>query len=526
MPPRLAVRAQPLYAPQTVLGTHLRRGVYVEDLQCSADAFGPLDASWTLRRSSRTSWPDLGFWTPVEIEIENQLPWTGRIISTPGSDADEETITVNAQGYQYSADDRPYTKLFVANDLGRWTDIRSNVNCDLTVQRAVWQDSSDAGGLTVTAPNAAAVEIGSRGGYLLDLGPNGDLATSVLFNWSHSNNSSATSIGILAGSSVAAVSNGAPGAITTLSGGTGGPSSIALGTPSRYVWLGLYNTSGSAFTASADIWAKFSSIIVVTSNAYASGGASILKASDVLLDTFNRLPLVPTGVIGTTTFSLPTFSVDQQTPRQAMDAANAFQDWQWRITADRVLEYRARPQTALLSLSDQAAFDDLSAGSGDAIYNEVTYTGTGPDGTAILVTRTPTLAGLPLTIPDKRGVTKGITIQSSAPLTSAAASQLCDVFLSQRNTTPFKGTIHATSRRSVTINPAGTNCPPYQLLRYPGELVNFRHLQNPDTGALGRDGRIAKVSYTWSTDSAEVDIDTTAGSYEAMLSRLAVVTTR
>ena len=52
--------------------------------------------------------------------------------------------------------------------------------------------------------------------------------------------------------------------------------------------------------------------------------------------------------------------------------------------------------------------------------------------------------------------------------------------------------------------------------------MSFRQLKNPDTGALGREGRIAKVTYTHATDSAALDIDSTAGSFDALNARLAI----
>lgn len=531
MPPRLLIRARPVGRVWTPLGTDLRRGVYVEDFQCSADSWGPADASFTLKRSSRTSWPDLGFWTPLEVEVENQLVWSGRIISTPGRDADEDTITVNAQGWQYHLDDRPFTQFYVKSALSEWTDIRSNLGCDLTKLTDATKVSNDQTGITITLQGgvaATARPANTGNGVFIDLGTAANSAQVVL-NYQHSNNSAQTALIYSMGNSIAAVTAfGVSANIVTLAGGTT-PGSFTISTLGlyRYVGIFMFDISGAAQAPAADVWAKLTSINTFAASSFQSAGVSVLTASTVLsTDLAFRLPSLLGTQIGTTSFAIPSLSADQQTSRDVVIAANAFQDWQARVRADRILEYRARPSTAAISLTDQTAFDDLSAGSGDAIYNEVTYTGNGPDGTSVVVTRTSTTAGLPQTVPDRLGVTKGYTIQSSAPLTSAAASQLCDVFLSQRNKTPFKGTIHATSRRSIGINPGGSNCPVYRLLDYPGDLCTFKHLQDPDTGALGRDGRIAKVTYTWSSDSAEVDIDSTAGSFEALLSRLAIATAR
>jgi hypothetical protein len=529
--PRLLVRTQGLNGLWSTLSTDVRRGVYVEDLQCSADLWGPLDATWTLRRSPRTTWPDLGFWAPTEIEVENQLVWAGRILQTPGTDGDASSIQVQAQGWQSHLDDRPYSQLYVANNASAWSDVRQVAGADLTKFKAAGTVQA-TNGLPVLAWPAGAAVAGSsadRVGVMFDAGP-GQTVKRIVFSALRVGNSSASHTvhcvgadspaNLLAGGLFEDISS------FNLSGSTG-IFAASFTTPRRYVCLLLQWDGGAGtFTDANYCGVQFTSIQTFASAAYESGNASILQPSTIVADVASRLSQLAGSVIATTSFAIPAFEITQQTPRDAVLAANSYQDWQPRVRADRILEYRAKPTLPVLSLSDQAAFDDLSAGSGDAIYNEATYTGTSPDGTPVLVTLTASGAGLPATIPDRRGGVRGYTIQSGASLTSAAATQLLQVFLSQRNTTPFRGTIHATSARSLAINPAGAPCAPYQLLRYPGELVTFKHLQNPDTGSLGRDGRIAKATYTFSTNSTELDIDSSAQSYESLLARLAVATAR
>lgn len=526
MPPRLLVRALPLNQSWLPIGTDVRRGIWVEDFECSSDTFGPADATFTLRRKPTVAWPDLQFWTPMRAELENQRVWAGRYNGTPAQDDGSTAIGVQAQGSQFVMDDVPFDQMYVRNSLGDWTDIRSNVNASLGVNQTAVTVSNDQTGITLTQGNAVVRAASTGNGVYLDLGPN-DTATRIVISWSHSNNSSQTQLVLNAGSFAQVTSMYSGGAtFATLNAAPTGTFSATF-SPVRYIGIFLCDNAGAPYTAPADVWAKITSIQVFSSTAYESGGASILEASDVATDIFaNHLPTITKSVISTTAFPLPTFNLSQQTPRDGMTQANSFQNWQFRIREDNVFEFRPLPSSPVVALTDQAAFQDLSGGSGDTIYNQVTYVGTGPDGTPVVVTRTTTLAGLPVTIPDRRGQTKAFTIQSSATLTAAAASQLCDVFLEQRNRTPFKGTISATSRKAVAIMPSGAACPAYHLLRLVGELVSFRHLQDPDTAALGRTGRIAKVTYTHATDSAQVDIDSTPGSFEAMSARLAVATAR
>jgi hypothetical protein len=532
--PSLELRAQPLGRPWTPFGTDLRRGINIEGLQCSVDAWGPLDLTCVLRRSPRVSWPDLQYGTPVELDVGGDRLWAGRIKNTPGTDGDDRQVAIQAEGWQFALDDRPYTQGFVENDIGQWADIRSNLACDLAYQRATWQLSSDpGGGLVVTAPNNGAIEAQSRGGFLLDMGPS-KTAVGISFTYATSANNGNTSIAIGAATSgvgVTALSNAGSGAFAfPATFNTAGPAFYQTTfSASRYIWIGAWNTGGVASgTLPADLWMRVSGITVFCSNSYNASGVSTLKSSDIVRDAIARVPQISTdtSLVGTSTFVLPKFSVDEQTPRAAATAANAFQDWQLRVRADLRAEYRARPTAPILFLTDQSLFDDTSAGSGADVYNEARYVGTGPDGLPVVVTRTRSAAGLPATIPDRRGYTKAFTIDSNATLTAAAASQLCDVFLAQHNTMPFQGTIHATSRKAVALSAGGVQVPPAKLLRYGGEKVSFKHLIDPDTGALGRDGRIAQVTYSADTDSAEVAIDSTSGSYEAITARLAVVTSR
>lgn len=527
MAPRLIVRATPLNGPQVALGTDTRRGVYVEDFQCSADQWGPLDASFTLKRSPRTTWPDIGFWAPIEAELENQLLWSGRVLSTPGSESDTNQITVNCQGWQGHLDDRPFTQMYVHSALTDFADVRGLPDALLGqgsgAHPASCQVNAATDGITLMFP--ANVPIGQFEGCSaqLDLGPFSN-AKRISIDVQTSNNDGNVSLFCFVGNS----DQPQQGTFTNPITQTINVASATLAgtaTPQRYVSFRLQR-QGVGYTPGVDIWAKVTRCQIFTDTAFESGNASILKASDIVKDCLLRLVLLDpsTLLIATPSFSIPTFNMANQTPRDAITASNSFQNWQARVTADRKLEYRAMPASPIVALSDQSSFDDLSAGSGDVIYSEVYYQGTGPDGAPVSVWRTAAAAGLSPTIPDRRGGVKGYVIQSDAALTPAAAQQLCDVFLAQHNKMPFRGTIHATSRRSVSLHPSGANCPTYQLLRYPGELCTFKHLQDPDTGALGRDGRIAKVTYTWQSDSAQVDIDSTPGSFEAIAARLAVVT--
>jgi hypothetical protein len=127
------------------------------------------------------------------------------------------------------------------------------------------------------------------------------------------------------------------------------------------------------------------------------------------------------------------------------------------------------------------------------------------------------------TILDRRGRMRGKVLPVSARLTTAAANQIGDIFLSNHLSTPFKGTLQV-KRGGIRLTRGGRTVHPAELLAATGEKINFAHRIDPDTGAHGRLGDIASVSYNDTTGEATVNIDNQRSRFEALLERLAVVT--
>jgi hypothetical protein len=127
------------------------------------------------------------------------------------------------------------------------------------------------------------------------------------------------------------------------------------------------------------------------------------------------------------------------------------------------------------------------------------------------------------TLVDKYKFFRTKILQVNGPMTTATGQQLGDVFLRDHMTTPLKG--------NVTITPggardylAGDSIHPSQLLLEVGEKIHLSHRIDPDTGAQGRKGDIAQVSYDHATQTAQLSIDNQRTRFEALLARLAVVT--
>jgi hypothetical protein len=118
---------------------------------------------------------------------------------------------------------------------------------------------------------------------------------------------------------------------------------------------------------------------------------------------------------------------------------------------------------------------------------------------------------------------RSLILEIGSAITETEALVLGDAFLSLHRTTPFKGTLTVT-RGGVRRLLGGANVHPGHLLREGGELIRFTHRIDPDTGGLGRDGRIASIEYDSDSETATVAIDNDNANFEALLARLDVTT--
>lgn len=128
------------------------------------------------------------------------------------------------------------------------------------------------------------------------------------------------------------------------------------------------------------------------------------------------------------------------------------------------------------------------------------------------------------TIVNRWGFRRVKVLDLGMTLTPAAAQQMADVFLGAHRTTPLKGKLTITGHGRAIDVPSGRGLSCAELLGRTGDLVRIAHLIDPDTGKLGRIGRIAGANYDPVTDSVVLDIDSTSTNFEALLARMAIVT--
>ena len=138
---------------------------------------------------------------------------------------------------------------------------------------------------------------------------------------------------------------------------------------------------------------------------------------------------------------------------------------------------------------------------------------------------TVTVAVIAPTILDRRRRFRSQILDATAalPADGIALTQLADTWLAAHMATPFKGKQAIQGAHSVRDYLNGDNMAPERLLGMTTDLLHFDDRTNPDTGDVGRDGRLVKVSYQPATDTAQTDVDSTRSDFGALLARIGVL---
>lgn len=390
----VTVRLQALDGAWETCGADRARGVWPENVELTSDRWGPKTASFDLKRDPKSTWPDLGAFTPVEIEVDGVLRWSGRVAQTPVRDDLDSVISVQCEGWQAHLDDDLYERAYVHTRLSDWKDQRSFLTADLTKCKAAWQVTQDHG-LTIMLPQAAVQAANDMGCVTLDLGPGGSGKRVVLtYDWKNVSGiafdlrvdggdaeaqASAAETSVIA----AALADGGSGSAVTASG--------TFTTARRYVHIRL--ASGYAATLTGDVWVRITSVQVFADTAYESGGASVLKSDVVVEDALQQATILldsDRSLIDAGTFNIPEFSMSApRTPRQTWEAVDAFEDRMKKIDVRRRPVYTAKPSTPEVEVGAFTAmsFEDSAANDGGEVYSRVTVAGEQPDGTPLRVTR-------------------------------------------------------------------------------------------------------------------------------------------
>lgn len=411
------IRFQTLDGTWETVGVDRAAGIVPERVQYGSDAWGSSTASFDLRRPTGVQWPDIRAFTPVEIEVDGVLVWSGRVRETPMREgADGSVISVVAEGWQYHLDDDVYQRTYVHTRLSDWKDMRSIPTASLTGNTLIQAGmvSNDNGTITLGYGSGTEVITGAAVGVVLDLGPSGR-AKRLVLQWEASNTYGDVFLFARGANTPDHSGWGTAQDFFSFNNtpATSGTTAGTVTTARRYVQIfAYYNGPGGAFLGGNQAWFKLKSIQVFSDTAYESGNASILKVSQVLPDVLlNATELLSsdTSRIATTSFSIPEFTV--ATPRTARDVAtalNSYHDYILQVDVNKRLVFQPRPTDPALTIgaTSNAEITDSSANSGQDIYNFAWVTGTGPDGLPVEVKRAYAAAvtGLPSTLKVAREV--------------------------------------------------------------------------------------------------------------------------
>lgn len=113
-------------------------------------------------------------------------------------------------------------------------------------------------------------------------------------------------------------------------------------------------------------------------------------------------------------------------------------------------------------------------------------------------------------------------LQVSNPINEVTAQRIGETFLAGHQQTPLKGDVSAAYGGIRDMDSRAVH--PSLLLLEAGGVLQLSDRIDPDTGAVGRLGQIASVSYDHSNETAQISLDNQRNRIESFLERLAVVT--
>jgi hypothetical protein len=98
-----------------------------------------------------------------------------------------------------------------------------------------------------------------------------------------------------------------------------------------------------------------------------------------------------------------------------------------------------------------------------------------------------------------------------------------DAWLYQHLRAQFKGSITVKTPTSLRDYATGDSVHPSRLILQAGELIRLSDRIDPDTGQIGRDARIASVTYDHDSESVSVELDNRRDNLQNLLNRIGVV---
>lgn len=387
--PEVVVRLQALDGTWETCGVDRLTRIFPENVSLSSDSWGPKTASFDLRRDPTLPWPDVLAFTPVKIEVDGQLVWSGRVSETPSREGAETVMTINCEGWQHHLDDDMLDKMWVCADPTRWKNFAEKLESDPASFPASWSVETGNGAVKMTWP----ADLKPYGGALVyfDAGPNGKI---IKMTWKRSasawigNNALYVQGFNSLYNIVTSTSLGAQTAVVDNAG------SVTFTQPCRYAAFRM-DANSWASAATVDSWVSFKDLTVYSATALESGGSSNLKASRVVTEAATlRAPLLSTNtsMITSTSTNLAEYAPEQaRTGREHINAVDGFHGWTKKVDAFRRMNYYPKPSRAKYDSGEYSLKEssDSAGSAGAEIYNRVVVTGQDAAGNPVSVTRYP-----------------------------------------------------------------------------------------------------------------------------------------
>jgi hypothetical protein len=133
----------------------------------------------------------------------------------------------------------------------------------------------------------------------------------------------------------------------------------------------------------------------------------------------------------------------------------------------------------------------------------------------------PAIAIRSATLAELRGIRRTYNLQVPGVQTAATLAAIGDAWLFDHFRAQFRGTVTATGPQALRQFTTGDAVHPSRLLLQAGELIQLTDRIDPDTGQLGRDARIASVSYSHDNESVSIELDNRRDNLQTFLNRLA-----
>lgn len=389
-----AVRLRVLDGTWETAGTDRASGIVVQGLELDWDTWGPKAASFDLKRSPNSPWPDLAAFTDVEIDVGGVQVWKGRVRETPTRDGADQSMNVQCEGMQAHLDDDLLVPAYVHTRLSDYKDTRSFVDTILTRFKTNGSVQASDGAIVLGFPNGASVTTGDAVGVTFDLGANASAKRMVLTFENQGVAAGTYSLYVVGTDTPADLIIGGENAIGALDPSSAGLTQAgSFSTARRYVTVLLYRGIGGTVTETIDRLVRVTGLQTFTDTAYESGNASTLKASQVVTDALARgtILLSPDrSLVSTTSFSIPDFfTLEQRTPRETIEAANGYHDYVTKVDEQGRAVFAAKPASPLLEVGEFTALETASSSqnSGTDIYNRCIVTGQASTGEPVTVER-------------------------------------------------------------------------------------------------------------------------------------------